>query len=41
MVGLRLLVPTMGVRILLPEHNLFQVNMYLNPDKSQQEDDLI
>jgi hypothetical protein len=40
MVGPRLLVPNMGVRILLPEHFLFQVNMYLVSDKSQNWDDL-
>lgn len=40
MVGHQLLELVMGVRILLPEHLLFQVNMYLVSDKSQSRDDL-
>ena len=40
MVGHRLLELVMGVRILLPEHFLFQVNMYPIFDKSQKWDDL-
>lgn len=40
MVGHQLLELVMGVRILLPEHFLFQVNMYLVSDKSQNWDDL-
>ena len=41
MVGHRLLVPSMGVRILLPEHFLIQVNMHLVADKSQIRGDLV
>ncbi len=40
MVGHRLLVPSMGVRILLPEHFLIQVNKHLVADKSQNRGDL-
>ena len=40
MVGHQLLELVMGVRILLPEHFLFQVNTYLVSDKSQNRDDL-
>lgn len=40
MVGPQLLELVMGVRILLPEQFLFQVNMYPISDKSQKRDDL-
>ena len=40
MVGHQLLELVMGVRILLPEHFLIQVNMHLGSDKSQCQGDL-
>ncbi len=40
MVGPQLLELVMGVRILLPEHFLIQVNMHLEPDQSQNQGDL-
>ncbi len=40
MVGHQLLELVMGVRILLPERLLIQVNMYPVPDKSWNWDDL-